>query len=133
MRFVERLDELGTPEAVILPGSKMTLADLAWLRESGLAEKIVTLALGQSLAQGQTLPWPGQVPTQGERVRVVTEGGLVAVAALRRQGAHQVLAPLRVFKHTHLWEDRAGHRSGPAAQANPQAGARTIGKGQTES
>jgi adenosylcobyric acid synthase len=44
VRFVERLDELGTPEAVILPGSKMTLADLEWLRESGLAGQIVTLA-----------------------------------------------------------------------------------------
>jgi tRNA pseudouridine55 synthase len=77
----------------------------------------------QRLAQGQTLPWPEQVPAQGERVRVVAEGGLVAVAAVRRQGAHQVLAPLRVFKHTHLWEDRADHRSGPAAHVNPQAGA----------
>jgi len=75
------------------------------------------------LAQGQTLPWPGQVPPQGERVRVVAEGGLVAVAAVRRQGAHQVLAPLRVFKHNHLWEDRTDHRSGPAAHVNPQAGA----------
>jgi adenosylcobyric acid synthase len=44
VRFVERLDELGTPNAIILPGSKMTLADLAWLRESDLAEQIVTLA-----------------------------------------------------------------------------------------
>jgi adenosylcobyric acid synthase len=44
VRFVERLDELGTPAAIILPGSKMTLADLAWLRQSGLAERIVALA-----------------------------------------------------------------------------------------
>jgi tRNA pseudouridine55 synthase len=86
------------------------------------------------LAQGQTLPWTGKVPTQGEKVRVVAEGGLVAVAAVRRQGAHQVLAPVRVFQHTHQWEDRTDHRSGPAAHVNPQAGACvTTGKGQTES
>jgi cobyric acid synthase len=44
VRFVERLDELGRPAAIILPGSKMTLADLAWLRHTGLAKQIVTLA-----------------------------------------------------------------------------------------
>ncbi|GIK43163.1 MAG: cobyric acid synthase [Chloroflexota bacterium] len=44
VRFVERLDDLGRPAAVILPGSKMTLADLAWLRQTGLAEQVVALA-----------------------------------------------------------------------------------------
>jgi adenosylcobyric acid synthase len=44
VRFVERPDDLGKPAAVILPGSKMTLLDLAWLRQSGLAEQIVALA-----------------------------------------------------------------------------------------
>lgn len=44
VRFVERRDDLGRPAAVILPGSKMTLPDLAWLRETGLAERIVALA-----------------------------------------------------------------------------------------
>ncbi len=44
VRFVERVEELGHPAAIILPGSKTTLADLAWLRQSGLAERIVSLA-----------------------------------------------------------------------------------------
>ncbi|MDX1521762.1 MAG: cobyric acid synthase [Anaerolineae bacterium] len=44
VRFVERLDELGRPAAIILPGSKMTVADLTWLRETGLAGRIVSLA-----------------------------------------------------------------------------------------
>ncbi|MBN1995757.1 MAG: cobyric acid synthase [Anaerolineae bacterium] len=44
VRFVERLETLGAPNAVILPGSKMTLADLEWLRLSGLAEQIIKLA-----------------------------------------------------------------------------------------
>lgn len=44
LRFVERVEELGQPAAIILPGSKTTLADLAWLRQSGLAERIVSLA-----------------------------------------------------------------------------------------
>jgi len=35
---------LGRPDAVIIPGSKNTLADLAWLRKSGLAAEIAALA-----------------------------------------------------------------------------------------
>ncbi len=44
VRYVERLGNLGTPDAVILPGSKMTLDDLIWLHESGIAARIVSLA-----------------------------------------------------------------------------------------
>jgi len=46
LRFVNRPERLGSPTAIILPGSKMTLDDLAWLQESGLAGRIV--ALGQA-------------------------------------------------------------------------------------
>jgi len=45
VRFVERLADLGTPNAIILPGSKMTLPDLDWLRETGLAERIGQLSI----------------------------------------------------------------------------------------
>ncbi len=44
VRIVRRGDELGRPDAVVLPGSKNTLADLAYLKRSGLAEKIARLA-----------------------------------------------------------------------------------------
>ena len=44
LRFVEKAEELGYPDAVILPGSKATLADLAWLRARGLDEGIRWLA-----------------------------------------------------------------------------------------
>lgn len=44
VRFVERLAELGQPAAIILPGSKMTLDDLAWLHDSGLAAEITARA-----------------------------------------------------------------------------------------
>jgi len=36
VRFVSDASELGFPDAVILPGTKATLDDLAWLRERGL-------------------------------------------------------------------------------------------------
>ncbi|MEM1178823.1 MAG: cobyric acid synthase [Acidobacteriota bacterium] len=49
VRLVSSPRELTTPEgaptdAVILPGTKMTLADLAWLRRVGLADALVELA-----------------------------------------------------------------------------------------
>lgn len=49
VRFTQTPESLGRPAAVILPGTKHTLADLAWLRASGLAEAILGLA-GQGIA-----------------------------------------------------------------------------------
>ncbi|MGQ9903513.1 MAG: cobyric acid synthase [Anaerolineae bacterium] len=40
VRYVRRPEALGRPHAIILPGTKATLADLAWLRASGLADAI---------------------------------------------------------------------------------------------
>jgi len=40
LRFVERPEDLEPADLVILPGTKSTLADLAWLRESGFAAHI---------------------------------------------------------------------------------------------
>jgi adenosylcobyric acid synthase len=44
VRFVGRAGELGRPDLIVLPGSKTTIADLAWLRERGLADRIAALA-----------------------------------------------------------------------------------------
>lgn len=35
LRFVRKIEEFGTPDLVILPGSKNTISDLIWLREVG--------------------------------------------------------------------------------------------------
>jgi adenosylcobyric acid synthase len=41
--FVTRPEELRAPDLVILPGTKSTIADLRWLRERGLADRICYL------------------------------------------------------------------------------------------
>jgi adenosylcobyric acid synthase len=40
VRYVQSPRELGTPHAIVLPGTKSTVADLAWLRATGLAEAV---------------------------------------------------------------------------------------------
>ncbi|MGO8703049.1 MAG: cobyric acid synthase [Candidatus Brocadiia bacterium] len=46
LRIVRAGDELGEPDAVILPGSKNVLHDLDYLRRSGLADRLLALARG---------------------------------------------------------------------------------------
>ena len=43
VRYVSSLRELGEPDLVILPGTKNTMGDLAWLRQSGLETAVLRL------------------------------------------------------------------------------------------
>jgi adenosylcobyric acid synthase len=52
LRWVRPEDPLGSPDAVILPGSKQTLRDLAALQASGLAEALRTYARAGGLVFG---------------------------------------------------------------------------------
>jgi adenosylcobyric acid synthase len=44
VRYVEDVGKLGAPDLVILPGTKSTIDDLLWLRQSGLEAAILKLA-----------------------------------------------------------------------------------------
>lgn len=44
--YVKTPAEMGNPDAIIVPGTKSTAADLAYLKQSGLAESIVNQARG---------------------------------------------------------------------------------------
>ncbi len=41
VRYVGRADEFGEPDIVVVPGSKTTVADLDWMREQGIAERVL--------------------------------------------------------------------------------------------
>jgi cobyric acid synthase len=43
LRIVRTSQDLGSPDAIILPGSKNVIGDLQYLRKTGLAQKIVDL------------------------------------------------------------------------------------------
>ncbi|MCG6197366.1 cobyric acid synthase CobQ, partial [Anoxybacillus sp. LAT_38] len=53
VRYVTRPEELGQPDLILLPGSKNTLEDLLFLRETGLEREILSLhAAGRSFLVG---------------------------------------------------------------------------------
>lgn len=41
LRYVDRTEELGSPDMILLPGTKNTMEDLKWLREKGLEAAIL--------------------------------------------------------------------------------------------
>jgi adenosylcobyric acid synthase len=41
IRYISTVEDFGTPNAVILPGTKSTMADLLWMREQGLDTAII--------------------------------------------------------------------------------------------
>ena len=44
IRHVDSIEKLGNPHAIIIPGTKSTMADLNWLRHTGLADAIIKFA-----------------------------------------------------------------------------------------
>lgn len=52
LRYVSRVQELGTPDMIFLPGTKSTMEDLLWMRQNGLEAGVIKL-------------WDRQVPVWG--------------------------------------------------------------------
>ena len=52
VRFVSEVKELGTPDVIVLPGTKSTMADLQWMRDNGLADAIASYAQGGGMVLG---------------------------------------------------------------------------------
>ena len=84
VRYVERAEELGAPDLVLLPGTKSTMGDLLWLRQGGLEPAIQKLAAdgtpvlgicGGYQMLGQTLDDP--TGTEGCDVRTLRGLGLL--------------------------------------------------------
>ena len=106
---MERARDLRAPDMIVIPGTKSTIADLQWLRQSGLEASIQKAASGGTLVFGvcggyQMLGWhisdPEQVEAagmteidgmgllpletvfQGEKVQTQTNGVFSGVAGL---------------------------------------------------
>lgn len=79
VRYVNSTKNLGQPDLIILPGSKTTVADLDWLRESGLADGIDSLYQQGAFVIGVC----GGYQMLG---RFIEDPGQVESAVLRRPG-----------------------------------------------
>ena len=89
VRYVERAEELGAPDLILLPGTKSTMGDLLWLRQGGLEPAIQKLAAagtpvlgicGGYQMLGQTLDDP--TGTEGCDVRTLRGLGLLPAATV---------------------------------------------------
>ena len=74
LRYVEKVSELHSPDMILLPGTKSTISDLLWLRQSGLEAAITKAANAGTLIfgicggyqmLGQTISDPNQVEAAG--------------------------------------------------------------------
>lgn len=74
VRYVEKVSDLHDPDMILLPGTKSTIADLKWLRESGLETAILKAAsagtpifgiCGGYQMLGRTVSDPEQVEAAG--------------------------------------------------------------------
>lgn len=82
LRYVENISQLKKPDVIILPGTKSTMKDLKWLRQSGLEAAVLKLAKGDTLLFGIC----GGYQMLGERIEdpdgVEGEGTLAGLGVL---------------------------------------------------
>lgn len=66
LKYVREPDELDNPDVIIIPGTKNTIHDLAYLKRCGLARKI--MALYQSLSRPMLIGMCGGYQMLGEKI-----------------------------------------------------------------
>lgn len=93
LRYVERASQLGSPDLILLPGTKNTISDLIWLRESGLEpaifrkneqDKVPVIGIcGGYQMLGEQLSDPDGV--EGESGRTIRGMGLLPAETIFKQ------------------------------------------------
>lgn len=77
LRYIDRPEQLGQPDLILLPGTKSTIADLLWLRQSGFEAALLKAVAAQTPVfgicggyqmLGRTLRDPEQVEATGSEV-----------------------------------------------------------------
>jgi adenosylcobyric acid synthase len=107
LRYVESNDTLGSPDLVILPGTKTTMADLAWLRERGFAGEIRQLSRNGAAVIGIC----GGYQMLGERV-LDPEGVESSQSEMEGLGLLPVTTIFAGTKETHRVRGEVGEAPG---------------------
>ncbi len=88
VRYVQKAEQLGRPDMILLPGTKNTMGDLRWMRENGLEAAILKAAgegcvifgiCGGYQMLGRTLSDPGGVENADSRASMMQGMGLLPV------------------------------------------------------
>ena len=93
VRYVPPHGELGEPDAIILPGTKSTISDLALIRETGLADEIVQRSVGGTPVVGIC----GGYQILGKEIRdpLHVESGRGSVAGLGLLDVVTIFEPIK--------------------------------------
>jgi adenosylcobyric acid synthase len=106
IRHVTSARELGNPHAVILPGTKSTMADLDWMRQTGLAEAVIHFAknggevvgiCGGYQMLGKSIRDPLHIESQQDSVNGLGLLSMVTTFAAQKS-TYQVQAKVSNFK-----------------------------------
>lgn len=117
IRWVREAQRLGSPAAVILPGTKSTLDDLAWMRAQGLDRAVAEAADGGAQVVGicggyQVLGQHLEDPTGVEAPAGTTASGLGLVPTRTRflpgKDTHQARIELPDGRHLQGYEIHSG-------------------------
>jgi adenosylcobyric acid synthase len=107
IRHVDSVETLGKPHIIIIPGTKSTIADLQWLRQTGLAEAVIAFAreggevvgiCGGYQMLGQSIHDPYRVESQNDS----TDGlGLLPIVTTfaKTKSTYQVQAKILNFEN----------------------------------
>jgi len=107
IRYITSPDELGRPDAVIIPGTKSTVADLDWLRSRGLDRALIEYVQSGGALMGvcggyQMLGRVIHDPQRVEAPEEITPGlGLLPIETsfLTEKTTTQVRARIRTWQH----------------------------------
>lgn len=143
--YVSSVSGLGTPDMVILPGTKNTIADLEWMRQNGLEDAVLELAgqgipvwgicggyqmLGEVLEdpegaegeKGRSIAGMGLFPTKtvflAEKTRNQTEGAFCQVEGIFEELSGKAFSGYEIHMGQ-TWIDR---ENGPADTAQIKHG-----------
>lgn len=106
VRYVTREADLGEPDLIVIPGTKSTMADLAWMRESGIEAALLKRAAAGAVVVGIC----GGYQMLGREI--VDEQGAEGGGTLRGMGLLPVTTTFEPEKRTLRSQGRLGQVRG---------------------
>lgn len=98
LRYVERPSDLAGADLIILPGSKATIADLAWMRLRGIDRAIADATRPGTSRPAVVLGICGGYQMLGHRIVDTVESGAGAVEALGHLDIETTFAPGKITR-----------------------------------